>query len=109
MRLAIARTLLSTHVLRGSLLLPRLNYSSYKKINLQKASSRQWLIRQMNDKYVKLARYEHYRCRSVFKLIQIDEKHALLQPGMVVLDCGAAPGSWSQVASKLVNSTGKLW
>lgn len=63
-------------------------------------------MRQMNDKYVQLARYEHYRCRSAFKLLQIDEKYGILNAGMTVLDCGAAPGSWSQVAAKLVNSTG---
>ncbi|XP_067940354.1 ribosomal RNA large subunit methyltransferase E-like isoform X2 [Watersipora subatra] len=79
-------------------------YSSSRKISLQKTSSRQWLIRQMNDKYVKLARYEHYRCRSAFKLLEIDEKYKILEAGMSVLDCGAAPGSWSQVAAKLVNS-----
>lgn len=60
----------------------------------------------MNDKYVKQARYEHYRCRSAFKLIQIHEKFNILEPGMGVLDCGAAPGSWSQVAAKLVKSGG---
>ncbi|RWS11753.1 rRNA methyltransferase 2-like protein [Dinothrombium tinctorium] len=60
-------------------------------------SSQQWLIRQLNDPYVKKARYRNYRARSAFKLIEIDEKYRLLRPGMVVLDCGAAPGAFTQV------------
>lgn len=84
-------------------------YSSDRKINIKKASSRQWLIRQMNDKYVKLARQENYRCRSAFKLLEIDDQHSILKPGLKVLDCGAAPGSWSQVAAKRVNSEGKQY
>lgn len=79
-----------------------------KKINLKKSSSRQWLIRQLNDKYVKLARVEQWRCRSAFKLLEIQEKCDILKPGMGVIDCGAAPGSWSQVAARLVRATGKM-
>lgn len=48
-----------------------------------------------------------FRCRSAFKLIEINEKHNLLLPGMTVVDCGAAPGSWSQVAANKVNSKNK--
>lgn len=60
----------------------------------------------MNDPYVKKAREESYRCRSAFKLIEIDDKFHILKPGHVVLDCGAAPGSWSQVAVRRVNALG---
>lgn len=63
-------------------------------------------MRQMNDKYVKLARIEKWRCRSAFKLLEIQEKCNILKPNMSVIDCGAAPGSWSQVAAKLVGSKG---
>lgn len=49
----------------------------------------------------------NYRCRSCFKLIEIDEKHKFLKPGQVVVDIGAAPGSWSQIAVQAVNSNGK--
>ncbi|KAK7113524.1 rRNA methyltransferase 2, mitochondrial-like [Littorina saxatilis] len=61
-------------------------------------SSQNWIKRQLSDPYVKKARTENYRCRSAFKLLEMDEKHRLLQPGSVVIDCGAAPGSWTQVA-----------
>lgn len=71
------------------------------------SSSQQWLKRQFKDPYVKKARTENYRCRSAFKLIELDEKHRLLQPGAVVIDCGAAPGSWTQVAAEKVCSTNK--
>ena len=70
-------------------------------------TSQKWLTRQMKDPYVKRARYDSYRCRSAFKLIEIDDKHKLLGPGMVVIDCGAAPGSWTQVAVERVNALGK--
>lgn len=86
--------------------LARASYSSQKKINLKNASSKNWLLRKMKDKYGKQARIDDYRCRSAYKLLQINERYKILQPGMRVVDCGAAPGSWSQVASRLVNSTG---
>lgn len=69
-------------------------------------SSHQWLSRQFSDPYVQKAKMENYRCRSAFKLLEMNSKHKFLQPGLKVLDCGAAPGSWSQVAVKLVNSDG---
>lgn len=49
-----------------------------------------------------------YRCRSAFKLLEIDEKYNILMPGSTVIDCGAAPGSWTQVAINKVNSDGHL-
>jgi len=69
-------------------------------------SAQNWLIRQLKDPYVKRARQESYRCRSAFKLLEIDEKFNILRPGYVVLDCGSAPGSWSQVAVRKVNADG---
>ena len=69
-------------------------------------TAQKWLRRQLNDPYVKKARVESYRCRSAFKLIEIDDKFHILKPGLVVLDCGSAPGSWSQVAVRRVNALG---
>jgi 23S rRNA (uridine2552-2'-O)-methyltransferase len=65
-------------------------------------SSRAWLERQLNDPYVARAKREGYRARSAFKLIEIDDKHHILKPGGRVVDLGAAPGGWSQVAAKRV-------
>ena len=63
-------------------------------------SSHQWLTRQINDIYVKKSRYDRYRCRSAYKLIEIDERFNILKPRSAVVDCGAAPGSWTQVVVK---------
>ncbi|XP_056020351.1 ribosomal RNA large subunit methyltransferase E-like isoform X2 [Ostrea edulis] len=68
-------------------------------------SSRQWIQRQHNDIYVKRARAENWRCRSAFKLLEIDDKYKILQPGQLVIDIGAAPGSWTQVACQRTNAT----
>ena len=67
-------------------------------------SSQRWLERQLNDPYVAAARREGYRSRSAFKLIEIDDKHRLLKPGKRVVDLGAAPGGWAQVAAERVRS-----
>ncbi len=61
-------------------------------------SSRQWLQRQLNDPYVAAARGKGYRSRAAFKLVELDEKYRFLKKGAKVLDLGAAPGGWSQVA-----------
>lgn len=53
--------------------------------------------RHVNDFYVKKSRYQNYRSRAAFKLIEIDDKYKLLKPGMIVIECGSAPGSWTQV------------
>ena len=71
------------------------------------SSSKDWLDRQRKDPYVKRAVKESYRARSAFKLIEIDEKFKFLKPGDVVIDLGAAPGSWTQVAIEKVNSNQK--
>ena len=63
-------------------------------------SSKLWLERQLNDPYVGRARREGFRSRAAYKLIEIDDRHRLIKPGARVVDLGAAPGGWSQVAAK---------
>jgi 23S rRNA (uridine2552-2'-O)-methyltransferase len=67
-------------------------------------SSHRWLERQLNDPYVARARNEGFRSRAAFKLIEIDDKHRLLRKGARVVDLGAAPGGWSQVAARRVGA-----
>lgn len=64
------------------------------------ASSKRWLERQLNDPYVARAKREGLRSRAAYKLIEIDDKYRLLKPGARVVDLGAAPGGWSEVAAK---------
>jgi 23S rRNA (uridine2552-2'-O)-methyltransferase len=68
------------------------------------ASSRRWLERQLNDPYVAAAQREGYRSRAAYKLIEIDDKFRFLKPGQRIVDLGAAPGGWSQVAANRVKS-----
>ncbi len=68
------------------------------------ASSQRWLERQLNDPYVAAAKREGWRSRAAFKLSEVDDKHGLLKPGKRVVDLGAAPGGWSQVAAERVRS-----
>ena len=75
-----------------------------KTAGKRKLSSKLWLERQLNDAYVTRARREGYRSRAAYKLIEIDDKYRLLKPGMTVIDLGAAPGGWSQVAARLVGA-----
>jgi 23S rRNA (uridine2552-2'-O)-methyltransferase len=70
-------------------------------------SSKLWLERQLNDPYVARAKREGFRGRAAFKLIEIDDKHRLLKKGARVVDLGAAPGGWSQVAAKRIGA-GKI-
>jgi len=65
-------------------------------------SSTLWLERQLNDPYVARAQHEGYRSRAAFKLLEIDDKYRLLKAGQRIVDLGAAPGGWSQVAAKRV-------
>lgn len=67
-------------------------------------SSQKWLERQLNDPYVARAKREGYRSRAAFKLLDIDDKYHVLKPGQRVVDLGAAPGGWAQVAVKKVGS-----
>ena len=68
----------------------------------RKLSSKLWLERQLNDPYVAKAKREGFRSRAAFKLQEIDQKYKLLKPGMAVIDLGAAPGGWSQIAAARV-------
>jgi len=70
----------------------------------RKLSSKLWLERQLNDPYVARAKREGYRSRAAFKLIEIDDKVRFLKKGARVIDLGAAPGGWAQVAAKRVNA-----
>lgn len=70
----------------------------------RKLGSTLWLERQLNDPYVAAAKRDGYRSRAAYKLIELDDKHHFLKPGQVVLDLGAAPGGWSQVAAKRCKS-----
>lgn len=74
----------------------------------RKLSSTRWLQRQLNDPYVAQAQAQGYRSRAAFKLIQLDEKAGLLKPGGRVVDLGAAPGGWTQVAVEKVGARGKV-
>jgi 23S rRNA (uridine2552-2'-O)-methyltransferase len=67
-------------------------------------SSKLWLERQLNDPYVGRAKRDGFRSRAAYKLIEIDDKHRLLKGGTRVVDLGAAPGGWSQVAGKRVGA-----
>lgn len=70
----------------------------------RKTASTRWLARQLNDPYVEEAKSRGYRSRAAFKLIEIDDKHHILKPRMKVVDLGAAPGGWSQIAAERVGS-----
>jgi 23S rRNA (uridine2552-2'-O)-methyltransferase len=71
-------------------------------------SNKQWLRRHVTDPYVRKARAQGYRSRAAYKLMEIDAREKLLRPGMTVLDLGAAPGGWSQVAAESVGRSGRV-
>ncbi len=71
-------------------------------------SSKQWLKEHFDDQYVRQSQDQGYRSRASFKLLEIQEKDRLMQPGMTVVDLGAAPGGWSQVAAQLVGHQGRV-
>ena len=71
-------------------------------------SSKLWLERQLNDPYVSRARREGFRSRAAYKLAEIDDKYRFLKSGARVVDLGAAPGGWSQVAAKRVGPSGRV-
>ena len=80
-------------------------YTKVKTARGRKLSSTLWLQRQLNDPYVQRARAEGYASRAAYKLLEMDERYDLLQPGLRVVDLGAAPGGWCQVAAAEVEST----
>jgi 23S rRNA (uridine2552-2'-O)-methyltransferase len=71
-------------------------------------SNKQWLRRHVTDHYVRRAREQGYRSRAAYKLLELDQREKLLRPGAVVVDLGAAPGSWSQIAAAKVKPAGKV-
>ncbi|MFZ2853770.1 MAG: 23S rRNA (uridine(2552)-2'-O)-methyltransferase RlmE [Rhodocyclaceae bacterium] len=71
-------------------------------------SSNDWLREHVNDPFVQRAKAEGYRSRASFKLMEIDDKDRLIRPGEVVVDLGATPGGWSQVAAKRMNGKGRV-
>jgi 23S rRNA (uridine2552-2'-O)-methyltransferase len=72
------------------------------------ASSRAWLTRQISDPYVTRAKREGLRSRAAFKLAEIDDRYKLFRPGARVVDLGAAPGGWSEIAMRRVGDTGRV-
>ncbi len=75
-----------------------------KSSNKRTESSRRWLERQLNDPYVHKARSGGFRSRAAFKIMEIDDKFKILKPGQCVVDLGASPGGWTQVAVERVKS-----
>jgi len=71
-------------------------------------SSRTWLERQIRDPYVARAKREGFRSRAAYKLVEIDDKYRLLKPGTRVVDLGAAPGGWSEIAARRVGAGGRV-
>jgi 23S rRNA (uridine2552-2'-O)-methyltransferase len=71
-------------------------------------SSKEWLRRHVTDPYVKAARKQGYRSRAAFKLLELDKKESILKTGQTVIDLGAAPGGWSQVAGEKVKPGGRV-
>ena len=71
-------------------------------------SSKQWLREHFDDEYVRRSHGERYRSRASYKLLEMQDKDGLIRPGMTVVDLGAAPGGWSQVAAELVGDQGRI-
>ena len=71
-------------------------------------SSRTWLERQLSDPYVVRAKREGFRSRAAYKLAEIDDKYRLLKPGTRVVDLGATPGGWSEIAARRVGVAGRV-
>ena len=79
-----------------------------KKRQTRSKSSQRWLREHFDDEFVKQAQKEGYRSRAAYKLLEIQEKDRIFKHGMRVVDLGAAPGGWSQVATRLIGSTGQV-
>lgn len=71
-------------------------------------SSKAWLHEHVTDRYVRQAKQEGYRSRAAYKLLELARQDQLIRPGMTIVDLGAAPGGWSQVASELVGTKGHV-
>jgi 23S rRNA (uridine2552-2'-O)-methyltransferase len=75
---------------------------------MTRSKSNPWMTRHVNDPYVKRATAEGLRSRAAYKLMQINDRDKLIRPGMLVVDLGAAPGGWSQVAARIVAPAGRV-
>jgi 23S rRNA (uridine2552-2'-O)-methyltransferase len=71
-------------------------------------TSKAWMQKHVHDPYVKMAQKQGYRARAAYKLLEIDDKDKLIKPGMLVVDLGAAPGSWSQVVAQRLKGQGRI-
>jgi 23S rRNA (uridine2552-2'-O)-methyltransferase len=85
---------------RGTSTPPRGTSVALRHARKHSPASQRWLSRQLNDPYVRAAQAQGWRSRAAFKLIELDDRFKLIRPGMRVLDLGAAPGGWTQVAVK---------
>lgn len=88
-------------------IISRNKFIKLKSHKTRKTSSNQWLQRQLNDQYVAQAKIDGYRSRAAYKLLEINNKFKLFKPGLKVIDLGASPGSWSQIAATLTLSEHK--
>jgi 23S rRNA (uridine2552-2'-O)-methyltransferase len=79
-------------------------FTRVKTSKKRSSASNRWLSRQLNDPYVARSKIDGYRSRAAYKIIEINEKFNLLRPGINVVDLGAAPGGWSQIAAKIIRS-----
>mgnify|MGYP000288606173 FL=1 len=75
---------------------------------MAKSKNRSWIKQHVKDPYVQMSQKDGYRSRASYKLLEIIEKDRLIRPGMTVVDLGAAPGGWSQVAMDLVGHEGRV-
>lgn len=82
-------------------------FTEVKTAKRRKTSSTRWLKRQLNDPFVAKSKLDGYRSRAAYKLIEINDKFKILTPGANVVDLGAAPGGWSQVAAQIIKSDSK--
>ncbi|WP_068081878.1 RlmE family RNA methyltransferase [Polycladidibacter stylochi] len=80
-------------------------FEKVKTARKRSNASTLWLQRQLNDPYVRRSKIDGYRSRAAYKLLEINEKHDLIKPGMRVVDLGAAPGGWCQVTVPIVGSS----
>nr|WP_249681056.1 RlmE family RNA methyltransferase [Roseococcus pinisoli] len=87
---------------------PRGTHANVKTARGRSNASQRWLARQLNDPYVKAAQAAGWRSRAAFKLLELDERFKLLKPGQRVVDLGAAPGGWTQVAMRTLGDGGEV-
>jgi 23S rRNA (uridine2552-2'-O)-methyltransferase len=86
----------------------RLKSTKVKTAKKRTLSSSEWLRRQLNDEFVILSKKDGYRSRAAYKIIEIDKKFSIIKQGQKIVDLGAAPGGWSQVASQIIGKKGKV-